>query len=68
MNRIFQATLREAKGEDGSAPIEWEDMTNTAKAIMEQWAPDEELRPKKLYVTEETWPLIKHRDEEMEKR
>ena len=65
LNRIFQATLQHAKGEDGTAPIEWEDITNTAQAIMEQWAPDEGLRPKKPYISEETWTLIKHRDQEM---
>ena len=65
LNRIFQATLQQAKGEDGTAPIEWEDITNTAQAIMVQWAPEEGLRPKKPYISEEIWTLIKHRDQEM---
>ncbi len=32
---------------------------------MEQWAPEQGLRPKRPYISEETWKLIKYRDEEM---
>jgi hypothetical protein len=57
--------MQERKGEDGTEPVEWDDITKTAQAIMEQWAPEQKSRPNKPYISEATWKLIKHRDEEM---
>ncbi len=62
---MFQETLQHRKGEEGNEPIAWDDITKTAQAIMVQWAPEQGLKPKKLYISEETWKLSKHRDEEM---
>ena len=57
--------MQERKGEDGTEPVEWDDITKTAQAIMEQWAPEQSSRPNKPYISEATWKLIQHRDEEM---
>ncbi len=57
--------MQDRQGEDGTEPVEWEDITKTAQAIMEQWAPEQRSRPKKPYISETTWKLIQHRDEEM---
>ena len=65
LNRMFQETLQHRKGEEGNEPVESDDITKTAQAIMEQWAPEQRLKPKKPYMSEETWKLIQYRDEEM---
>ena len=57
--------MQDRKGEDGNELVEWGDITKTAQAIMEQWAPEQGPRPKKPYISEETWKLIMYRDEEM---
>ncbi len=54
LNRIFQATVQDRKGLDGTAPVEWDDITKTAQAIIEQWAPEQGSRPKKPYISEAT--------------
>ena len=45
--------------------MEWDDITKTAQAIMEQWAPEQRSRPNKPYISGATWKLIQQRDEEM---
>ena len=65
LNRMFQETLQHRKGEEANEPIEWDDITKTAQAIMVQWALEQGPKPKKPCIPEETWKLIKYREEEM---
>ena len=62
LNTIFRDTLRHRKN-SLEEPTMWEDVTAVAQEILKSWAPQQEPKPKKPYISEETWRLIQDRAE-----